>query len=91
MAKSAAPKFQVSIKSKYEDHIVGFNNSAAPLGQRNDLDKLMQIALDSQSPSLLKLFSKIPTEQEWLDYKGEKFIEQDGGAEDDSQSTQTTQ
>lgn len=44
------------LKAKYKEKQVGFNGSAAPLGDRKDLDILYKMAVDSKSESLLELF-----------------------------------
>lgn len=65
----------ISIKDEYKSTIVGFNNSAKPLGERNDLHVLAEIAHNSNSKSLKKYFSKLPTLKAIQKYKGELLLE----------------
>lgn len=65
----------IAIKDQYKDERVGYNNSAAPLGQRDDLHLLAEQALLSNNPNLLRFFDKIPSLQEIIDYKGQIFID----------------
>lgn len=76
MAKATTVDFTVEIKSEFNDLQIGYNGSIAKLKDRADHDDLMEIALNSQDPSLLKVFVKVPTAEEWIAYKGAKFIEQ---------------
>ena len=65
----------LKIKAAYKDHIIGFNNSSYPLGKRNDLDKLYQMAKSKNIQRWLDMFESIP-EQRVLDAEKEKvFIE----------------
>jgi hypothetical protein len=48
------------IKPEYKDKKVAFNDSASPIGSRDDIDDLAIIAQESNDPSLLKLFKKLP-------------------------------
>ncbi|GAB0154763.1 hypothetical protein CHRYSEOSP005_00230 [Chryseobacterium sp. Alg-005] len=66
-----------SIKSKYKNKVVGFNGSATPLGERDDLDILAEIAVRSQDPTLLVLFSKVPTEEDIKKYKAKNFLKEE--------------
>jgi len=65
----------IAIKEQYKDERVGYNNSAAPLGQRDDLHLLAEQALLSNNPNLIRYFEKMPTIQEIIDFKGQLFIE----------------
>ena len=64
----------ISIKEKYKKKVVGYNGSTTPLGERNDINILAEIALSSNDPSLLELFEQIPTLEELRNKKGEKLI-----------------
>lgn len=64
----------LKIKEQYKNKVVGFNNSATPLGERDDIDILAEIALSSNDLSLIELFEKIPTLEELRNKKGEKLI-----------------
>jgi hypothetical protein len=54
----------LSIKDKYKKTVVGFNGSATPLGERDDILELADIAVRSQDPSILMLFKKAPTAED---------------------------
>lgn len=75
MAKAIKP-FTLEIKPSCKDMQIGYNGSIAPLKDRTDYDVLMDEAMRSGSPTLLGVFVSLPTEQEWLDYKGAKYMEQ---------------
>ena len=66
----------LKIKSKFKDRVVGFNNSALPLGEREDLDVLADIAVRSGDPSLLEVFEKVPTTKDLEAHKSAKFLEE---------------
>lgn len=65
---------KIEIKKEYLNAVVGFNGSAKPLGQRNDIALLAEIALQSGNKNLLKYFKKIPTLQDVREIKGEQFL-----------------
>ena len=66
----------LKIKEQYKDKVVGFNNSTIPLGYRDDLDKLAEISIQSNDPSLLELFEEIPSLEKLYEEKGKKLIEE---------------
>lgn len=66
----------LKIKEQYKDKVVGFNNSTTPLGYRDDLDKLAEISIQSNDPSLLELFEEIPSLEKLYEEKGKKLIEE---------------
>lgn len=49
------------IKEEYKTAVVAFGTSGLPLGQRDDIDKLAIIALESSDPTLLKMFEYLPS------------------------------
>lgn len=51
---------EVKIKTEFLKKVIGFNNSALPLGERNDLDVLYELAVSSRNPNLLNLFEDRP-------------------------------
>lgn len=57
----------------FNDHVVGFNGSSAPLGQRKDLVKLYEIGKAHNTKSILNLFSEHPSESELQELKAEAF------------------
>lgn len=63
-----------TIKEEYKGRRVGFNNSAKPLGQRKDIDDLAIIAIESQDPSLLRLFEKLPSLAELIKQRVESQL-----------------
>lgn len=69
-----------SIKAKFKNKVVGFNGSTTPLGEREDLGVLAEIAVRSQDPTLLVLFSKQPTEEEVKKYKEVKFLKEESNS-----------
>lgn len=64
----------IAIKDKYKKKVVGFNGSATPLGERDDLHILAEIGLNSQDPSILELFKKAPTQEQIDKIKAEILI-----------------
>lgn len=50
------------IKAEYKDKKIAFGKSRSdkPIGEREDIDDLAIIALESQDRSLLRLFEKLP-------------------------------
>lgn len=74
MAKASNPApFVIEIADNALDTRIGYNGSVAMLKDRNDYDKLMEIALLSNDPSLLAVFKAMPSETEWADYKAAQF------------------
>lgn len=65
----------IKIKPQFKDKVVGYNNQSLPLGQRDDLDILAQIAKDSGDPSLLELFEEIPSDAIINASKSEKTVQ----------------
>lgn len=77
MGKTTSPTpFAIEINDSYKSLQIGYNGSITPLKDRTDYDELMDIALNSQDPSLLKVFKNVPTKEQWLEYKGAQFVEQ---------------
>lgn len=63
---------RISIKKEYKSTVVGFNNSAKPLGERDDLYLLAEMA--HKTKSLKKYFSKLPSLKSIQNHKGELFL-----------------
>jgi hypothetical protein len=63
------------VKDEHKDRVIGFNGSGLPLGQRNDLEVLAEIALKSNDKSLLDLFEKLPNIAEIEKSKSKDFLE----------------
>ena len=72
--ETKAKKFAVEIKPEHKETRVGYNGSAKPLGDRTDLDALMDMALASGSKTLLNLFVAVPTAEEWKNHKEGVFL-----------------
>lgn len=62
------------IKEEFKSTIVGFNGSGLPLGKRNDLHLLAEMALINPK-GLGKYFVQMPTKEQILSFKENKFIE----------------
>lgn len=79
------------IKKGNEEAVVGFNNSLAPLGKRDDIDKLAELAVRSGDQSLLDLFESVPTIKELDKAKAAKFLEETQTSPEDGKSNQPSQ
>ncbi len=66
---AAVDKFK--IKDEYKSTIVGFNNSGLPLGERDDLDKLAEMA--HVNPGLAKYFVKLPSLKVIMNHRAKKI------------------
>lgn len=65
----------IRVKPEYAHIRIGFNNSSAKLGERDDLYKLYDVAKIKNHKAHLDMFEEVPDEKE-LDAKKEKaFIE----------------
>jgi hypothetical protein len=63
------------IKKEFLGVVIGFNGSALPLGQRNDIDDLAIIAQQSQNQRLLRLFeNELPDVEALIQEKVETEI-----------------
>lgn len=67
------------IKEEYKAAVVGFNRSGLPLGKRDDLHLLAEMA--EHNPSLSKYFVKLPTLEEIREWKERKWFEVPASAE----------
>lgn len=61
----------IKLKPQYNDVLIGFNNSSLPLGQRNDLHKLYEVAKGKKHKAHLDMFEEVPDQAE-LDAVKEK-------------------
>ena len=72
------------IKKEHKTTIVGFNGSGLPLGSRNDLDKLAELA--HVNKNLAQYFVKLPTKEQIAAYRAGEIVaaieEQTAGAAD---------
>ena len=76
------------LKEEHKDRVIGFNGSGLPLGQRNDLKDLAEIAVKSNDKSLLELFEELPTLAEIEKSKSKDFLER---TTEDENTTSTKQ
>lgn len=54
----------LTLKKQYAKTVVGFNGSGKPLGDRDDLHVLAEMAKASKDTYILSMFEEIPTQQE---------------------------
>jgi hypothetical protein len=69
-----AGKAKIYVKNQYRDEVVGFNGSGAPLGKRDDLIILAELAL-TVNPSLKEFFEELPSLEEIQAEKTRLFLE----------------
>jgi hypothetical protein len=67
---------KIKIKNEFKAVQIGFNGSGLPLGMRDDLDVLAQIAIDTKDESLLSMFENLPSATEIKSEAGDKFLEE---------------
>lgn len=72
--KSSKPMSGIKVNEDFLKEIVGFNNSAKPLGERDDLHLLAEMAL-TVNPSLQRFFEELPTLEKIEAHKTKSFIE----------------
>ncbi|RFM30023.1 hypothetical protein [Deminuibacter soli] len=65
----------IKLKKAYEGAVVGFNNSALPLGQRYDLHLLVQLGKTHNDQSILVMFEEVPDDQEIVVLKEQAFLD----------------
>lgn len=66
---------KIKIKEEFKMAQVGFNGSGLPLGLRDDLHVLAQLAIESKDQSLLNMFETLPSLEDCKEEAGEKFLE----------------
>lgn len=66
----------LKIKDEFLNTVVGFNNSSLPLGNRNDLHVLFEIAKKSNNKKLLSYFKEIPTSSVFDKIKEDQILEE---------------
>lgn len=67
---------KVKIKQQYHKEIVGFGKTpAVPLGQRDDIEELARIALQSKNPTLLRYFEELPDLDELEKKRDQQFLQ----------------
>lgn len=64
------------IKDEFKNQVIGFNHSAVPLGQRNDIHLLYDLAVAKKLDYLLQLFEEVTEEksQEVAKERADAFI-----------------
>jgi len=67
---------EVRIKTEFLDTVIGFNNSALPLGKRDDLHILAEMARHSTNQTLINLFEELPEQKEIDQAKEQIFLDQ---------------
>ncbi len=65
----------IRVKDQYKNQVFGFNNSSAPLGQRNDLHLLVADAKYHNQQNILDMFEGVPDDKELLEEKGNAFAQ----------------
>jgi hypothetical protein len=63
----------LKVKPEFVNTIFGFNNSAAPLGERTDLHLLLKDGKATNNQRILGMFEEV-SDQEIKDAHGEDFI-----------------
>ncbi|MBL0233270.1 MAG: hypothetical protein IPQ08_06355 [Chitinophagaceae bacterium] len=63
----------IKVKEQYKNIVIGFNHSALPLGLRNDLHLLYELAKEQGIMYLLEMFEEVPTAAEIETLKTEVF------------------
>jgi hypothetical protein len=64
---------ELKIKKAYEGVQIGYNNSCLPLGKRNDLHKLYELAKANKNQRILNMFETQPTLAELQEIKAQQF------------------
>lgn len=62
------------LKPEFAKTVIGFNKSGLPLGERDDIYKLYEIAKLKNHKAHLNMFLEFPTEQELDDIKEKAFL-----------------
>lgn len=78
----------IVIKEEFLSTVVGFGKSGLPLGSRDDLGDLAIIAQESQDPTLLNLFEKLPSLDALKKHKTDKQLKALSPAEDEEKPTE---
>lgn len=63
----------LKLKPQYRDVVIGFNNSSLPLGLRDDLYKLYEIAMIKNHKAHLEMFEEVPDQKELDQIKEDIF------------------
>jgi hypothetical protein len=60
------------IKEEHKTTVVGYNHSGLPLGKRNDLDKLAEMAYTNKN--LAKYFVQLPSPEDIKNFREGRFL-----------------
>lgn len=63
----------LKVKKQYENTVIGFNNSGAPLGLRNDLHILYEMAVNTGQQNIIQMFEEEPTAEQIEEIKVTNF------------------
>ena len=63
------------LKDSAKEEVVGFNNSALPLGERKDVAELAALAVRTNNPELKKYFDELPTLEQVNGAQVDSFLE----------------
>ena len=64
--------FSLKIKEEYKSTVIGFNHSGLPLGSRNDLVLLAEMA--KNDAFIANMFEELPTDEQLQQLKKEEFL-----------------
>jgi hypothetical protein len=64
----------IKLKEEFNDTVIGFNNSAEPLGKRKDLHLLLKDAKAGNVKYILDMFEEIPSDDELKTIQGQNFL-----------------
>lgn len=81
----------IKVKEQFKNEVFGFNNSAAPLGQRDDLDLLVKDARYHKQKYILDMFENLPSDDQILKEKGQAFEKRNSISNENNISESTTQ
>lgn len=66
---------KIKVKPEHADKQFGFNNSAKPLGERDDLHVLVADAKANGYQHILDMFEEVPSDEQLSDSKENAFNE----------------
>lgn len=66
---------RITVKAKYRNTVIGFNNSGKPLGLRDDLHLLLELAKANNAKYLLEMFEEVASDEVIIEQKEKAFIE----------------
>jgi hypothetical protein len=72
----------ITLKEDAKKRVIAFNNSAKPLGERDDLDQFAILAYESGRKDYLGLFDKVPTYEALKEAQAEQALKADQARKD---------